>query len=121
MASLRHVVDVLIYLSVALGIVLLPQLYYSVPPWLFFSVLAGWLLYLVDAALVAAHRRIAYPLALVLSILTLVTSLPRPEHFAFVEAGISLASITFLVGSGLQLALIILIPIYLFGGKSQRN
>jgi lysylphosphatidylglycerol synthetase-like protein (DUF2156 family) len=113
------VIDVLIYLSVALGVVLLPQLYYSVPLWLFFSVLVGWLAYLVVAGLVVADRRVAYPLALVLSILTLVASLPRPEHYAFVEAGISLASITFLVGSGLQLALVILIPIYLLRGKAQ--
>ena len=118
MVSLRGTIDLLVYLSVVLGAVLLYQLYCLVPQWLFSSVLVGWLAYLVVAVLVAAGRKIAYPLAFVLSILTLATSLPRPEHFAFVKAGVSLASITFLLGSALQIALLILIPIYLLHKKS---
>jgi hypothetical protein len=34
-----------------------------------------------------------------------------------VEAGVSLASMTFIVGSGLQIALLILIPIFLLRKK----
>jgi hypothetical protein len=113
MVSLVGLIDALVYLSVAWGIVLLYQLYSAVPSWLFFSVLIGWLAYLVIAVLVTFRRRIAYPLILVLAILTLVVSLPRPEHLAFVAAGISLASITFLVGSALQLILLVLVPAYL--------
>ena len=116
--SLRVTIDVLIYLSVILGVVLLYQLYCLVPQWLFSSVLIGWLVYLLVAVLVAAGKRIGYPLAFVLSIFTLTTSLPRPEHFAFVEAGISLASTTFLLGSGFQIALLILIPIHFLRKKS---
>jgi hypothetical protein len=121
LVSLKDTIDLLIYLSVVLGAVLLYQLYCLVPQWLFSSVLVGWLAYLAVAVLVAAWRRIAYPLAFVLSILTLATSLPRPEHFAFVKAGVSLASITFLTGSALQIALIILIPIYLLRKKSRAH
>ena len=113
MLSLRRTIDSLIYLSVALGLVLLPQLYAIVPTWLFYSVLGGWLAYVVVAILAATGRRIAYPLAFVLSILTLAVSLPQPEHQSFVRAGLSLASLTFLVGSAFQLALLILIPVYL--------
>ena len=83
MFSLRPTIDVLVYLSVMLGVVLLYQLYCSAPRWLFITVLAGWLAYLAVAALVAAGNRLAYPLALVLSILTLGASLPSPEHLAF--------------------------------------
>lgn len=114
MISLRLTINLLIYLSVAIGIVLLPQLFFLVPTWLFFSVLVGWLAYLATAVLAAAGRRIAYPLAFVLSILTLVVSLPQPEHYSYVEAGLSLASSTFIVGSALQVLLLILIPIYLY-------
>jgi lysylphosphatidylglycerol synthetase-like protein (DUF2156 family) len=111
-------VDLLIYLSVALGVALLPQLYGLVPIWLFFSVLVGWLAYVVVAILAAKGMRIAYPFALMLAILTLVLSLPQPEHYSFVEAGLSLASGTFILGSALQLALLILIPVYLYRSKS---
>ena len=114
MISLRLTINLLIYLSVAIGIVLLPQLFFLVPTWLFFSVLVGWFAYLATAVLAAAGRRIAYPLAFVLSILTLVVSLPQPEHYSYVEAGLSLASSTFIVGSALQVLLLILIPIYLY-------
>jgi hypothetical protein len=112
--SLRLTINLLIYLSVAIGIVLLPQLFFLVPTWLFYSVLVGWLAYLATAVLAAAGRRIAYPLAFVLSILTLVVSLPQPEHYSYVEAGLSLASSTFIVGSAVQVLLLILIPIYLY-------
>jgi hypothetical protein len=118
--SLRRTIDLLIYLSVALGIVLLPQLYPFVPTWLFLSVLGGWLAYVIVAILAATGRRIAYPLAFVLSILTLAVSLPQPEHQSFVMAGLSLASLTFLVGSAFQLVLLILIPVYLRKRPSSR-
>ena len=114
MISLRRTIDLLIYLTVAVGIVLLPQLFLLVPTWLFFSVLVGWLAYLAVAVLAAAKRRIAYPLAFVLSILTLGVSLPQPAHYSYVEAGLSLASSTFIVGSALQVVLLVLIPIYLY-------
>jgi hypothetical protein len=111
----------MIYLSVALGVLLLPQLYGLVPTWLFISVLGGWLAYVLVAALAATGHRIAYPLAFVLSILTLAVSVPQPEHQSFVRAGFSLASLTFLAGSAFQLILVILIPVYywrkLSGGK----
>jgi len=114
-------VDLLIYLSVALGVALLPQLYGLVPSWLFFSVLVGWLAYLIVAVLVVKRRSIAYPLAFVLALLTLTVSLPQPAHFSYVEAGLSLASATFLLGSALQVALVVLIPLYLYRRKSSRT
>jgi hypothetical protein len=114
LVGLRRTIDLLIYLSVAVGIVLLPQLFVLVPTWLFVSVLVGWLAYVAVAVLAAVGRRVAYPLAFVLSILTLAVSLPRPEHYSYVAAGLSLASSTFVVGSVLQVVLLVLIPIYLY-------
>lgn len=62
MPLLKRAIDSLIYLSVALGLVLLPQLYGLVPSWLFYSVLGGWLAYVAVAILVATGRAVAYPL-----------------------------------------------------------
>jgi len=44
--TIRRMIDLLIYLSVALGLVLL-QIHALVPVWLFYSVSAGWVAYLL--------------------------------------------------------------------------
>ena len=111
--QLKRAIDLLVYLSVALGLALLPQLHVLVPAWLFYSVLAGWIAYLIVAIGVAKGRELAYPLAFVLSVLTLTVSLPQPEHYSFASEGMWLATFTFAIGSVLQAALLILIPIYL--------
>src|SRR5712692_7180234 len=85
---LRRGADWLIYASAILGVALLAQLYaLMVPSWLFYSILAGWLLYLLVAIGVATGRDKAYPPALVLSIVTLAVSLPQPEHSSLADAG----------------------------------
>jgi hypothetical protein len=117
--KLKSTINVLIYLSVIFGLILLVQLYNLVPGWLFYSVLAGWVVYFVVAIFAATGHKLAYPLALVLAIVTLFVSLPQPEHYAYVEAGLSLATITFLAGSILQIALIILDGIYLTKYRSR--
>jgi hypothetical protein len=117
--KLNSTINVLIYLSVIFGLILLVQLYNLVPSWLFYSVLTGWVVYLVVAILAATGHKQAYPFALALAILTLLVSLPQPEHYAYVQAGLSLATITFLAGSTLQIALIILDGIYLAKYRSR--
>ena len=112
-AKLKRAIDLLICLSVVLGVALLAQLYLLVPTWLFYSVLTGWFAYLLIAVAAATGRKIAYPLAFVLSVLTLVISLPQPEHYSFASEGMWTATLTFATGSVLQIALLILIPIYL--------
>ena len=111
--QLKRAINLLIFLSVALGVVLLAQIYILVPTWLFYSVLTGWFGYLLVAIVASTGRKIAYPFAFILSILTLAVSLPQPEHFSFASEGMWLATLTFAAGSALQIALLILIPIYL--------
>jgi ABC-type enterochelin transport system permease subunit len=107
---LRRGADWLIYGSVILGVALLAQLYaLTVPSWLFYSILAGWILYLAVAIGVATGRDKAYLPALVLSISTLAVSLPQPEHYSLADAGPTLASLTFIAGSILQVSVIILV------------
>jgi hypothetical protein len=121
MISLRATTNLLIYLSVAFGLLLLAQLYSLVPTWLFYSVLAGWIVYVLAAVAAAIGRKTAYPVAFLLSILTLIVSLPQPEHQSFVKSELSLASLTFLVGSALQIALLILIPILLMKMRTKHQ
>jgi len=107
---LRRIANLLIYASVILGVALLAQLYLlNVPSWLLYSILAGWLLYLITGAAVATGHEKAYPVALALAIVTLAVSLPQPEHYSLAEAGPTLASLTFLTGSLLQIGVIAII------------
>jgi len=117
---LKRVANWLIYASVILGLALLVQLYaLMVHPWLFYSILAGWILYLVVGTAVATGRDKAYPVALVLSIVTLAVSLPQPGHLSLAEAGPTLASLTFFAGSALQIGVIILITSSIFLERKQ--
>jgi hypothetical protein len=114
LTRLRRGADWLIYASVILGVALLVQLYsLMVPSWLFYSILAGWLLYLLVAIGVATGRDKAYLPALVLSIVTLTISVPQPEHYSLADAGPTLASLTFIAGSLLQAGVIILVTSFL--------
>ena len=112
--TLKGTADSLIYASIFLGAALLIQLFAIIPVWLFYSVLAGWIAYLIVALAVAKGLKMAYPLSLVLAILTLAVSLPRPEHYSLVQAGLSPASLTFIAGSVLQAAVILAVSSYLF-------
>jgi len=119
---LRSGANWLIFTSVLLGAALLVQLYVLiVPPWLFFSILAGWALYLVVAIGVATGREKAYPTALLLSIATLAVSLPQPEHYSLAEAGATLASLTFIAGSLLQMGVILLVASLLILRRRQSH
>jgi len=109
----KRLINGLIYCSVALGALLLAQLLYLAPRWLFMSVAAGWAAYLVAALLAFKGSRLAYPLTLALSALALLASLGNPVHWAYVRYGEALPAFTFLAGDAVQLALLFLIPLYL--------
>ena len=112
--TLKGTANLLIYASIFIGAVLLIQLFALVPSWLFYSVLAGWIAYLIVALAVAKGLKMAYPLSLVLAILTLAVSLPQPEHYSLIQAGLNPASLTFIAGSMLQVAVILTVSSYLF-------
>src|SRR5437016_12144098 len=112
--TLKVTADSLIYASIFLGAALLIQLFAIIPVWLFYSVLAGWIAYLIVALAVAKGLKMAYPLSLVLAILTLAVSLPRPEHYSLVQAVLSPAFLTFIAVSVRQSALILAVSSYLF-------
>ncbi len=116
--NLRRVTDVFVYASVALGVILLLQLWFLVPVWLFYSVTLGWIAYFIVAVAIMRHHERAYKAAFILAILTLLVSVPQPEHYAFVSEGINLAIVTFIFGSFLQICIIVLLTIhFLHHGK----
>ena len=102
--------NLLIYASIILGVVLLVQLFPLVPAWLFYSVLAGWFAYLASGIAVYKNVHLGYFASIILAFLTLPLSLPQPEHYS---SGLSLATITFLAGSILQVGVILSVLGYL--------
>ena len=110
--NVRRITDLFIYASVALGVILLAQLWFLVPVWLFYAVVLGWIAYFLSALAIMRGYEEAYRVAFVLAILTLLMSLPQPEHYAFVSEGINLASVTFVVGSLFQLCIIMLLAVH---------
>ena len=112
--STRRIARYLVYCSVVIGLALLFQLSSLVPTWLFYLVLLGWVVYLGVAIEAARGREIAYPSAVIMSIPTLVVSLPQPEHYSLATQGFTLAASTFIIGSAIQIATIISVTYYLF-------
>ena len=109
-----------IYASVALGILLIAQLYaLSVPLALIIPIFVGWIVYLVVAIMVWTRRAIAYRAAFIIAIVTLAVSLPQPEHLSIAEAGLTLASFTFFIGSILQVGVILLIGYSIIARKNR--
>ena len=112
---------ILIYASVMLGVALLVQLYSVVPVWLFTSVLVGWMPYLVVAVLAYPGRRLAYPAALVISIVTLHVSLPQPEHYVLLGQGATPAAFTFIIGLAIQVGVIATVAGHLILDRKRKS
>lgn len=112
-------VRLLLYLSVGLGVVFLAQIYGIVRPSLFYTVLAGWFAYLALAVGVRMGWRLAYPLIVPLAILGLAASLIPRAHYGLI--GDPLPGATFLLGTGLQLALLVATLLYLLKGRQSAS
>jgi hypothetical protein len=119
MTRLTSAIDALVYLSVVLGAALLVQAFGSLPPTVAYSIVGGWLVYIAAALLVFRKVRRAYALVLVLALLTLVVSLPQPAHYSLLNPAQALAAATFLLGSAMQIGLIVLIPLYFMRRRKQ--
>ena len=111
--TLRGIIDLFVYLSVTLGLLLLLQTYDILPLFVFRIITIGWSAYLLVAIAVARGNKFAYPGVMVLALLTLLVSLPQRTHYSLSESGQLLGAFTFLTGSILQISLLVMIPIYL--------
>ena len=109
-----------VLLSVILGVLFLVQAYGLVPAFVFDFVAVGWVLFVIDAVLTFVYPRLAYALAFVLAVLALVSSLPQSSHWAFVANGDLLPAFTFLAGSAVQVALLVLVSYYFAVSRRKR-
>ncbi|MCL4436280.1 MAG: hypothetical protein M1503_02810 [Thaumarchaeota archaeon] len=114
---LRRLIDLAIYLSVALGVLFIAQISGIVPQQIVYALLTGWVAYLFTAVAVVAGRREAYSVAFILVIITLLVSLPEPRHYTLINSVNPLPCLTFIGGSALQITLVILLPIYFWRGR----
>ena len=107
-ATLEKAIAWLVYASVVLGVLFLYVLYGTpgVPSFLFPSILAGEVIWLVCAVAISRKLKWAPYLAVVLAVITLAVSLPQPTHYSFAESGQVVAFMIFTGGAVLQFALI---------------
>ncbi len=108
MAHLEGVIAGLVYASVLLGVLFLYALsgIKGIPSFLFPSILAGELLWVLCAFAIYRRARWARYMAVVLAVVTLGVSLPQPTHYDFAESGQIAAFLIFTGGSVLQFLLI---------------
>lgn len=110
----------LVYFSVALGVVFLVQAYSLLPADVFDFIATGWALFVVDAVLLSFRPALAYYLAFALAVLALASSLPQSAHYAFIEAGEVLPSLTFILGSAAQALLVVFVPLNEWQSRRRR-
>jgi hypothetical protein len=113
MERLKRVIDLFVYASVALGLLLVYVAGPLVPSWLLASLIAGEVAYAAAAVAVARGYGRAYYVVVVLALLVLVVSLPQPDHYSFASSGQIGAFLIFAAGSVSQICLLIMIPVYL--------
>jgi hypothetical protein len=113
MERLKRVIDLFVYASVALGLLLVLVAGPLVPSWLLASLIAGEVAYALTAVAVARGYRRSYYAVVVLALLVLVVSLPQPDHYSFASSGQIGAFLIFAAGSVSQICLLIMIPVYL--------
>ncbi len=121
MATLEKLISWLVYASVVLGVLFLYVLYGTpgIPSFLFPSILAGEVIWIVCAVAVSRKARWGPYMALILALITLAISLSQPTHYSFAETGQIVAFLIFSGGSVLQFALIGAVSVFLV--KSRRR
>ena len=119
MAALEKAIAWLVYASAALGVLFLYVLYGTpgIPGFLFPSILAGEVIWLVCAFAISRRLRWAPYLAVVLAVITLGVSLPQPTHYDFEQSGQVVAFLVFSVGSALQFVLIVAVALFIYRSR----
>lgn len=115
MANLDNLVSWLVYGSVVLGVLFLYVLYGTpgIPSFLFPSILAGEVIWIVCAVAISRKARWAPYMALILALITLAISLSQPTHYTFAETGQIVAFLIFTGGSVLQVALLAAVTLHI--------
>ncbi len=118
MSGLKKAIDIMVYATVALGLLFVYVASGLVPSWLLASLVVGEVAYCVAALAVWRGFRRAYYVVVALALLVLAVSLPQPEHYSFATNGEIGQFLIFASGSALQLCLLVMIPIFLRRGTA---
>jgi hypothetical protein len=118
-ARLERAIAWLVYASVVLGLLFLYVLYGTagIPSFLFPSILAGEVIWVVCAVAISRRVKWAPYMAVVLAVITLSVSLPQPTHYDFAETGQVVAFLIFTGGSVLQFALIAAVGLFVYRSR----
>lgn len=119
MGRLEQGIQAVILLATVFGVPFLYEVYPVLPQPIFYTVATGWVLFVVDSALTFVRPRVSYYLGLVLAIAALGATVSQPAHFALVDGGLTAAAVTILVGSGLEIALIVLVLAFIVAGRKK--
>lgn len=117
MASPTKVIQALIVFSAVLGVFFLLQVYYRLPPDVFYVLTFGWVLFVIDAALTFVRPRASYYLGLVLAAVALLETLSQPEHYSLVENGDVPATVTLVLGTVAEVLIIGLVIFYIIARR----
>jgi hypothetical protein len=101
-ASIEKTLNALIYATTFLGFVFLLIARGVVPTWLYYSILAGFAIYLIASFLTFFKRPAAYVISMVLALVVIATSIPQGVHYQFILRGEYLFATVFLLGNLLQ-------------------
>ncbi len=112
MASLQRAMQGLILFSTILGVAFLWQAYPLLPTDVFYALLFGWSMFVVDSVLTFFRPRASYILGMALAAVALIETLGQPEHYSLVQSGELAPTLTIILGSGSQILLIVLVAYF---------
>jgi hypothetical protein len=115
--TIGRAIQALVIFSALLGVPFLWQVNGLIPTDIFEFVAIGWVLFVIDSFLTVFRPTISYYLAFSLAILALGATLGEPAHYAFIQEGDLLPTVTLVAGSTAQVLLLILVPINFLKGR----
>ena len=117
MKAIPRAIQGLILFSTVLGVFFLWQAQPLLPTNVFYFLVFGWALFVIDSALTFIRPKISYYFGLVLAVLALGETLSQPEHYQLVENGNLPAAIILVLGSVAQGLLIAFILYFLISER----
>ena len=122
MTSLPRAIQGLILFSTVLGVFFLWQAYpliFPVVPYIFYALLFGWVLFVLDSVLTFYRQKVSFYLGIVLAAIALTETLTQPEHYSLVQGGDIPATVIIALGSISQGLLIVLAGYHLVTSRKE--
>ncbi|MDG7010770.1 MAG: hypothetical protein JRN57_01495 [Nitrososphaerota archaeon] len=117
MSALTRAIQGVILFCTLFGVAFLYEVQPILPSSVFYTVAFGWFLFVVDSALTFVRPRVSYYLGLVLAVLALGATVSQPAHYSLIASGDVTATLTIVIGSVSEVALIVLVLAHLISGR----